>query len=139
MKRTAMLSVLAAVLVILPLVRLAHAAAPPPEPRIPAASPAELQQLLASKRWVIVEFGGERCIPCMHMQPVLTEVQQALGKKAVVRNFWIQEHPEVAEVHKIMVMPTQLVFNPKGEEVFRHMGYFPLDQFKQALKEKGLL
>ena len=65
----------------------------------------------------------------MHMQPVLQDLQEALGKKARIHNFWIQQHPEVARQHSIMVMPTQVIFNPNGEEVFRHMGYFPPEEF----------
>jgi thioredoxin-related protein len=66
-------------------------------------------------------------------------LQAALGKKARVHNFWIQKYPEVARQHKIMVMPTQVIFNPKGEEVFRHMGYFPPDEFQQTLRKLGIL
>ena len=108
-------------------------------PALRALTPAELQSALKAGRWLIVEFGGEHCIPCMRMQPVLQDLQAALGGKAEVRNFWIQEHPDVAERFRIMVMPTQLVFDPKGEEVFRHMGYFPPAEFHKALREKGLL
>ena len=110
-----------------------------PRPAVRALAPAELDSALKAGRWLIVEFGGEHCIPCMQMQPVLQDLQAALGGKAVVHNFWIQQHPDVAERFKIMVMPTQVVFNPKGVEVFRHMGYFPPAEFQQALQEKGLL
>ncbi|MDD5563021.1 MAG: thioredoxin family protein [Thermoanaerobaculaceae bacterium] len=106
---------------------------------VPAATPQELASLLGSGTWVIMEFGGEHCIPCMHMQPVLQDLRDAVGAKAVIRNFWIQDHPDVAERHKIMLMPTQVVFNPKGEEVFRHMGYFPPAEFQAALQKLGIL
>ena len=33
-------------------------------------------------------------------------------------------------------MPTQVVFNPKGDEVLRHMGYFPPAEFHQALRRE---
>lgn len=123
---------------------LAASPAPAParfvsRPAVRALAPAELETALKAGRWLIVEFGGEHCIPCMQMQPVLQDLQVALGGKAVVHNFWIQQHPDVAQRFKIMVMPTQVVFNPKGEEVLRHMGYFPPAEFQQALREKGLL
>ncbi len=108
-------------------------------PSVPAATPAELTGILKSGKWVIMEFGGERCIPCMHMQPVLQDLRDLLDKKAIIRNFWIQEHPEVARAHQIMVMPTQIIFNQKGEEVFRHMGYFPPEEFHAALRKLGIL
>jgi thiol-disulfide isomerase/thioredoxin len=109
------------------------------KPAILPLSPDLLKAAIGGGTWLIVEFGGEHCVPCMHMQPVLRDLQAALGKKARIHNFWIQQHPDVARIHRIMVMPTQVIFNPKGEEVFRHMGYFPPDEFQQALRRLGIL
>ena len=110
-----------------------------PRPEVVALEPEQLTSALASGMWLIVEFGGERCIPCMHMQPVLQDLQATLGKKARIHNFWIQKYPDVARQHRIMAMPTQVVFNQKGEEVFRHMGFFPPDEFQQTLRKLGIL
>jgi thiol-disulfide isomerase/thioredoxin len=109
------------------------------KPVIVPVSPDLLKAAIGSGTWLIVEFGGEHCIPCTHMQPILQDLQVALGKKARVYNFWIQQHPDVARAHRIMVMPTQVIFNPKGEEVFRHMGYFPPEEFHAALQKLGIL
>jgi thioredoxin 1 len=117
----------------------AHAAPASASTPIPALSPTELEAALASKSWLIVEFGGEHCIPCRAMQPILQDLQATLGSKARVHNFWIQENPEVARRFRIMVMPTQVVFNPKGEEVLRHQGIFEADEFRAALAKVGLL
>lgn len=108
------------------------------KPAILPLSPDLLKAAIGGGTWLIVEFGGEHCIPCMHMQPVLQDLQVALGKKARVHNFWIQQHPDVARAHRIMVMPTQIVFNPDGKEVFRHMGYFPPEEFHATLQKLGL-
>lgn len=117
----------------------APSATPAAEDRIPALSPAELDSALKSGVPLIVEFGGETCIPCMKMQPVLQDLRARLGKRVRVSNFWIQPNPEVAQRHQIMVMPTQIIFDAKGREIFRHMGYFGQPDFEKALKEKGLL
>jgi thioredoxin-like negative regulator of GroEL len=114
-------------------------ATPVPRSAVRALAPAELDAALKAGKWLIVEFGGEHCIPCMQMQPILQDLQVALAGKAMVHNFWIQQQPETARRFTIMVMPTQVVFNPKGEEVLRHMGYFPPAEFHRALREKGLL
>ncbi len=115
------------------------AANPVARPPVQALTPDELAAAIRAGKWLIVEFGGERCIPCMHMQPVLQDLRDALATKATIGNFWIQEHPEVARTHRIMAMPTQVVFNPKGEEVLRHMGYFPPEEFRAALRKLGVL
>ncbi|MFI5142518.1 MAG: thioredoxin family protein [Thermoanaerobaculales bacterium] len=135
---------LAALLVLVAAVGLASPPAAPagasaPRPPVTAISPAELDAALQGRTWVIVEFGGEHCIPCRAMQPILQDLQAALGGKAKVHNFWIQANPEVARRFKIMVMPTQVVFNQKGEEVLRHQGIFPADEFHAALAKAGLL
>lgn len=106
---------------------------------IQATSPSELASALKAGVPLIVEFGGEHCIPCKQMQPVLSDLQAVLGKRARVVNFWIQPNPEVARQYRIMVMPTQVVFDAKGQEIFRHMGYFPRPEFEKVLREKGLL
>jgi thioredoxin 1 len=106
---------------------------------IVALSPAELTATLQGGKPVVMEFGGETCIPCRQMQPVLQEIRAELGKKGRVHNFWIQTHPEVARQFKVMAMPTQIVFDAKGTEVFRHIGFFPLPEFRKVLKEKGIL
>ncbi len=36
-------------------------------------------------------------------------------------------------------MPTQVIFDAKGQEVFRHMGLFQKPEFERVLKEKGIL
>jgi len=119
---------------------LAGAAAPPAQPvPIPAATPDELASLIGSGKWTIIEFGGEHCIPCKAMQPVLQELRDALGGKGVIRNFWIQQYPAVAREHRIMVMPTQVVINPQGEEVLRHQGYWDAAEFRAALRRVGAL
>ena len=110
-----------------------------PRPAIAALAPAELDAALGARAWLIVEFGGEHCIPCRAMQPILQDLQAALGSKAKVHNFWIQENPAVARRFRIMVMPTQVVFNPKGEEVLRHQGIFQAAEFHAALAKVGLL
>ena len=117
----------------------APAASPAAASPVPALSPAELDSALKAGVPLIVEFGGETCIPCMKMQPILQDLRARLGKRARVSNFWIRPNPEVARRHQIMVMPTQIIFDANGREIFRHMGYFPQPDFEKALKEKGLL
>ena len=105
---------------------------------VPALDPPGLGQILTSKKWTVIEFGGPTSVPCMKMQPVLAEIQQALGSRAQIRNFYVTQYPTEAQVHKIMVMPTQVVFDPTGREVTRHIGYWPKGEFLSALAKAGL-
>ncbi|MDE3032683.1 MAG: thioredoxin family protein, partial [Acidobacteriota bacterium] len=106
--------------------------------RVPALDPAGLQRALAARTWTIVEFGGPTCVPCMRMQPILAELQQHYGPRARFYNFYVTEHLKEARVHQIMVMPTQVIFDPRGREVFRHVGFWPGEVFTAALSKLGL-
>jgi thioredoxin 1 len=105
---------------------------------VPALDPSGLTQILASRKWTVIEFGGPTCVPCVKMQPVLADIQQQFGSRAQIRNFYVTQHPKEAQAHKIMVMPTQVVFDPTGKEVTRHIGYWPKDEFLAALAKVGL-
>jgi thioredoxin 1 len=105
---------------------------------VPALDPAGLSQILSSKKWTVIEFGGPTCVPCVKMQPVLAELQQTFGSRAQIRNFYVTQYPREAQFHKIMVMPTQVVFDPTGKEVTRHIGYWTKDEFLAALAKAGL-
>ncbi len=105
---------------------------------VPALDPAGLNLTLASKQWAVIEFGGPTCVPCVKMQPVLADLQKTFGSRAQVRNFYVTQYAKEAQAHKIMVMPTQVVFDPNGKEVTRHIGYWPKDEFLAALAKVGL-
>ncbi|MDP2874674.1 MAG: thioredoxin family protein, partial [Holophaga sp.] len=88
--------------------------------------------------WTVIEFGGPTCVPCKKMQPILAELQQQFGDRALVRNFYVTEHPKEARAHKVMAMPTQVVFDPSGKEVARHIGFWEKGDFLAALAKAGL-
>ncbi len=105
---------------------------------VPALDPPGLAQTLKSGTWTVIEFGGPTCVPCKQMQPVLAELQQQFGHRAQVRNFYITQYAKEAKPYKIMAMPTQVVFDPSGREVARHIGYWDKADFLAALAKVGL-
>jgi thioredoxin 1 len=105
---------------------------------VPALDPAGLTQILKSGKWTVIEFGGPTCIPCKQMQPILAELQQQFGSRARIRNFYVTEFLKESRDHKIMVMPTQVIFDPSGKEVSRHVGFWPKAEFLAALSAAGL-
>jgi len=106
--------------------------------QVPALDPAGLTQVLKSGTWTVVEFGGPTCIPCKKMQPILAELQQQYGTRAQVRNFYVTEHIKESREFRIMAMPTQVVFDPSGREVARHVGFWEKSEFQAALAKAGL-
>jgi len=123
---------------ILPALLASTLGAQSPAP-VSALCPQQLDAALKAGHVLIVEFGGEHCIPCKKMQPILQEIQKGLGEKGSVHNFWIADHPEIAKRHKVMLMPTQIVFDAQGREILRHQGLWELAAFQRALQDKDVL
>lgn len=105
---------------------------------VPALDPPGLAQVRQAGSWSVIEFGGPTCIPCKKMQPILAELQQQFGSRARFRNFYVTDHPKEAREHRILLMPTQVVFDPRGKEVARHQGFWPKAEFLAALNAAGL-
>jgi thioredoxin 1 len=105
---------------------------------VPALNPAELARILKSGKWTVIEFGGPTCVPCRKMQPTLAELQQKFGDRVQIRNFYVTEFPREAQAHRIMAMPTQVVFDPSGKEVARHIGFWEKGEFLTALAQAGI-
>ena len=105
---------------------------------VPALDPAGLTQILKSGKWTVIEFGGPTCVPCKKMQPVLAGLQQQFGDRAQFRNFYVTQYASEARPYKVMAMPTQVVFDPSGKEVARHIGFWEKADFLAALSKAGL-
>lgn len=106
--------------------------------QVPALDPAGLAQILKSGKWTVIEFGGPACVPCKKMQPILAELQQQFGDRAQFRNFYVTQYAKEAKPFKVMAMPTQVVFDPSGKEVTRHIGLWEKADFLAALTKAGL-
>ena len=106
--------------------------------QVPALDPAGLAQILKSGKWTIIEFGGPTCVPCRKMQPTLLDLQQHFGARAQFRNFYVTQYAKEAKPYRVMAMPTQVVFDPSGKEVTRHIGLWEKVDFLAALAKAGL-
>ena len=106
--------------------------------QVPALDPAGLAQILKSGKWTIIEFGGPTCVPCRKMQPTLLDLQQHFGARAQFRNFYVTQYAKEAKPYRVMAMPTQVVFDPSGKEVTRHIGLWEKADFLAALAKAGL-
>jgi thioredoxin 1 len=117
---------------------LAVSAALAAQVTVPALDPEGLGKALKSGKWNIVEFGGPTCVPCRKMQPTLADLQLHFGARAQVHNFYVTEHLQEAQAYRVMAMPTQVVFDPSGKEVLRHIGFWEKETFLAALANAGL-
>lgn len=87
-----------------------------------------------------IELGSVRCIPCQKMQPVLNSIEEKYGDqvKVVFHDVWTPEGKPFANKYNIEAIPTQVFLDEKGEEFFRHEGFFEEADLVKVLKTKGV-
>lgn len=94
----------------------------------------------SSYKVTFIELGSVRCIPCQQMQPVMKSIEENYKGmvKVIFYDVWTEEGRPFADQYKVQVIPTQVFLDEKGEEFFRHQGFFPEEEIVKLLKTKGM-
>jgi thioredoxin 1 len=115
-------------------IRLQKIAAKPPE----SNTEDEFKKAVTGGKPVLVDFGANSCVPCRQMRPILKEVSNEYGEKAVVLVIDVYKYQNLAREHKIQMLPTLVFFDSKGKEVFRQVGIMDKEKIVAKLKEIGM-
>ncbi|MEE4258603.1 MAG: thioredoxin [Bacteroidales bacterium] len=87
--------------------------------------------VLKSDKPVLVDFWAVWCGPCRMVGPIVQEIGEEYGDKAVVGKLDVDHNPDTARNYGIRNIPTILFFK-NGEVVDKQVGAVP----KQKLVEK---
>jgi thioredoxin 1 len=98
----------------------------------------DFKKALASGKPVLVDFGANTCVPCRQMRPILKEVRTEYFEKARVLVIDVYKCEDLARQFKVQLIPTLVFFDPKGKEVFRHLGAWDKESIVAKLKEIGM-
>ncbi len=98
-----------------------------------------LDEALGNGKPTVAEFGSATCIPCKNMKPVLEEIVAEYGDKLNLSFTDVRIHTDVAREYEIVYMPTQVFLDGSGQEVSRHVGFWPKEDVLAHLEELGLL
>jgi thioredoxin 1 len=74
------------------------------------------------------------------MQPVMKTIEEKYPEqvKVIFYDVWTKEGQPYAKQYKIRVIPTQVFQDSKGNEFFRHEGFFPLSEIEKILQQQGV-
>lgn len=86
----------------------------------------------------LLDLGAGKCIPCKMMAPILEELKEEYKGQFEVVFIDVWENPDEAKKYNIKLIPTQLFFNDKGSELFRHEGFFSKEDILAKWKELGV-
>lgn len=86
----------------------------------------------------MIDLGAKKCIPCKMMAPILTRLEKAYEGKADIVFIDVWENRQQAPRFKIRAIPTQIFFNEKGEEVWRHVGFLDEKSIIDQMAKMGV-
>jgi len=86
----------------------------------------------------LLDFGRGTCIPCKRMAPILKELSEEYKGRVVIKIIEIYEDRELTEANKIRLIPTQIFFDSKNKEVFRHEGFMDKEAIKKIFQQMGV-
>ncbi len=83
----------------------------------------------------LVDFGADKCIPCIMMAPILEELKKEYAGALVVEFVDVWRNPQTARLYGVRGIPTQIFFDANGKEVKRRGGFISkqgiLDEFQK--------
>lgn len=97
-----------------------------------------VDQARRSGKPTMVEFGATGCVPCDMMQPILDKLRKDYPEKLNVVFVHVREEQVLAARYGIRSIPVQAFFNANGQEVFRHIGFFPEEEVLKQLSQMGV-
>lgn len=84
----------------------------------------------------LIELGGFGCKPCMRMDTVLFDLGKIYGEKLNIQTIRVTDDDGkiIAKYFGVNAIPTQIIIDKKGNEVFRHTGFLSKKELQKEIK-----
>src|SRR4029079_10057859 len=86
----------------------------------------------------LLDLGAGRCVPCKEMAPILEELREKYRDKLDVVFIDVWQDRDAASKYDVSTIPTQIFFDAKGKERFRHEGVFSREEILAKWRELGV-
>jgi thioredoxin 1 len=96
-----------------------------------------LSEALKNGLPTVLDLGADSCIPCKMMKPIFAELETELKGKANILLLEISEYRDIANEYKVRVIPTQIFFDQKGKQYWRHEGFLSKEDILKKIEETG--
>jgi thioredoxin 1 len=87
---------------------------------------------------VLLELGSHKCPPCRQMTPILNELRSEYSGKFKIKYIDVRQDRAAGAKYGVRAIPTQIFFDSKGREVFRHVGFFPKSDILATWRKIGI-
>lgn len=86
----------------------------------------------------MLDLGADKCIPCKMMAPILKKLKKRYHGKAAIVFIDVWKNRYQAPKYGVKAIPTQIFFDKKGNEVYRHVGFMGEKDITKQLKKMGV-
>jgi len=86
----------------------------------------------------LLDFGRGICIPCKAMAPILKELSDEYKDRVIIKVIEIDQESGLTKANRIRLIPTQIFFDAKNQEVLRHEGFMSKDDIKKVFQKMGI-
>jgi len=93
----------------------------------------DINETLKKYPMIVIDCWAPWCGPCRMIGPIIEELAKEMKGKLVFGKLNVDENPQTSMKHKIMSIPTLLVFK-NGALVDRVVGAMPKEMLLQKLK-----
>ncbi|OGP53458.1 MAG: hypothetical protein A2Y65_06845 [Deltaproteobacteria bacterium RBG_13_52_11] len=111
----------------------------PPPPALEASTADAFQAALKSGRPSVIDFGSNRCIPCIQLRPVMRALKDAHSERINVLFMEVSDHRDLAQQYKVRLVPTLIFFDAHGQEVQRKTGFMDREAIERVLRDLKFL
>ena len=125
---------LAAVALVLTGLELHHWLGGPVGPTVGAAS----DPIAGNGQPTLVEFGMDTCASCKAMHKVLDELRAAHAGRLRVITVNVMQQPKETTQWGVMAIPTQVLLDGAGREVYRHLGFLSAQAVRERFAAHGM-
>ena len=105
------------------------------QPLLDRRFPKEIAQSPLPK---LLDFGAGTCIPCKKMAPILKELSEEYKGRVDIKIIEVYVDRELTRENQIRLIPTQIFFDSKNKEVFRHQGFMDKEEIKKIFDKMGV-
>jgi len=95
------------------------------------------KEVIESEIPVLIDFWASWCPPCKMIEPIIEELSQDLEGAVKITKINVDQNPTSASAHKIMGVPTFIIFKC-GKEMGRRVGAQSKTQLMDMLKDVGI-
>ena len=86
----------------------------------------------------LLDFGAGTCIPCKKMAPILKDLSEEYKGRVDIKIIEVYQEREMTQANRVRLIPTQVFYDSKNKEVFRHEGFMDKEAIKKVFDKMGV-